>query len=87
AFRIGEKAADPMRMYLSDALTIGVNLAGLPAIAVPCGRDAAGLPIGLQLIGPPFGEEIVLRAARAFEAATDWRRLRPPEPTPRQAPA
>ncbi|MCC6848164.1 MAG: Asp-tRNA(Asn)/Glu-tRNA(Gln) amidotransferase subunit GatA [Deltaproteobacteria bacterium] len=86
AFRIGEKATDPLAMYLSDVLTIGVNLAGLPAIVAPCGRDASGLPIGLQIVGPPFGEEIVLRAARAFEAATDWHALRPPDVAGREAP-
>jgi aspartyl-tRNA(Asn)/glutamyl-tRNA(Gln) amidotransferase subunit A len=81
AFRIGEKAADPLQMYLSDIFTISVNLAGLPAISLPCGFDAAGMPIGLQVVGPPFGEEVVLRAARAYEDATDWQR-RPPEPAP-----
>jgi aspartyl-tRNA(Asn)/glutamyl-tRNA(Gln) amidotransferase subunit A len=78
AFRLGEKTADPLQMYLSDVFMISVNLAGLPSIVVPCGIDRAGLPIGLQIVGPPFGEEIVLRAARAFEAATEWHRLRPP---------
>ncbi|MBI3767893.1 MAG: Asp-tRNA(Asn)/Glu-tRNA(Gln) amidotransferase subunit GatA [Deltaproteobacteria bacterium] len=80
AFRLGEKVADPLQMYLSDIFTISVNLAGLPAISLPCGIDAAGLPIGLQIIGPPFGEELVLRAARAYEAATDWHTRRPPAP-------
>jgi aspartyl-tRNA(Asn)/glutamyl-tRNA(Gln) amidotransferase subunit A len=80
AFRLGEKTADPLQMYLTDIFTIPVNLAGLPAIVVPCGFDAAGMPIGLQLVGPPFGEEVVLRAARAYEEATAWHRRRPPEP-------
>jgi aspartyl-tRNA(Asn)/glutamyl-tRNA(Gln) amidotransferase subunit A len=66
-------------MYLSDVFTIPVNLAGLPGIVLPCGVDERGLPIGLQIVGPPFGEEIVLRAARAFERATEWHRLRPPD--------
>jgi len=80
AFRLGEKLADPLQMYLSDIFTISVNLAGLPAISLPCGFDAAGMPIGLQIVGPPFGEAAVLRAARAYEGATDWQRRRPPEP-------
>ena len=78
AFRLGEKS-DPLQMYLSDVFTIPVNLAGLPGIVLPCGVDEQGLPIGLQIVGPPFGEEIVLRAARAFERATEWHRLRPPD--------
>jgi len=64
-------------MYLSDIYTISVNLAGLPAISVPCGFSKAGLPIGMQLIGRPFEEETVLRAAHAYEQATDWRSRRP----------
>ena len=67
AFRLGEKMADPLQMYLSDIFTISVNLAGLPGMSVPCGFDREGLPIGLQLIGPAFGEEPMLRAADAFE--------------------
>jgi aspartyl-tRNA(Asn)/glutamyl-tRNA(Gln) amidotransferase subunit A len=67
AFALGEKMADPLQMYLSDIFTISVNLAGLPGISVPCGFDARGLPIGLQLIGQPFGEEAILRAGDAFE--------------------
>ena len=78
AFRLGEKLADPLQMYLSDIFTISVNLAGLPGIVVPCGVDDAGLPIGLQIVGPPFGEEVVLRTARAYEAATEWHTRRPP---------
>ncbi len=78
AFRLGEKLADPLQMYLSDIFTISINLAGLPGISLPCGVDAAGMPIGLQIVGRPFGEEVVLRAARAYEAATDWHMRRPP---------
>jgi aspartyl-tRNA(Asn)/glutamyl-tRNA(Gln) amidotransferase subunit A len=72
AFRIGERANDPWQMYLADVLTLTVSLAGVPGISVPCGFDAAGLPIGLQLIGPAFGENIVLSAAQAYQAATGW---------------
>jgi aspartyl-tRNA(Asn)/glutamyl-tRNA(Gln) amidotransferase subunit A len=72
AFRIGEKTDNPLEMYLMDAFTITLNLAGMCGISVPCGFDAAGLPIGLQLIGPHLGEERILRAAHAFEQATDW---------------
>jgi len=72
AFKIGEKINDPLQMYLSDIFTIPVNLAGTCAIALPAGFSTNGLPIGLQLIGKPFGEEAILRAAQAFEQATDW---------------
>jgi aspartyl-tRNA(Asn)/glutamyl-tRNA(Gln) amidotransferase subunit A len=70
AFKIGEKASDPLAMYLSDFYTIPVNLAGNTAVSVPSGLDpASGLPIGLQIIGPHFAEATVLRAAAAFEEA------------------
>jgi len=72
AFRIGEKVNDPLQMYLSDIFTIPVNLAGTCAMSVPAGFSGNGLPIGLQLIGKPFGEETILRAAHAFEQATEW---------------
>jgi aspartyl-tRNA(Asn)/glutamyl-tRNA(Gln) amidotransferase subunit A len=74
AFALGEKISDPLQMYLSDIFTISVNLAGLPGLSVPCGFDSQGLPIGLQLIGPPFGEEAILRAADAFERTGAVRR-------------
>ncbi|HEX9874998.1 MAG TPA: Asp-tRNA(Asn)/Glu-tRNA(Gln) amidotransferase subunit GatA [Deferrimonas sp.] len=74
AFRLGEKSGDPLQMYLSDIFTIPVNLAGTCAMSVPCGFSAAGLPIGLQLIGKPFGEADILRAGYAFEQATEWHR-------------
>lgn len=77
AFRLGEKVEDPLQMYLADVYTIPVNLAGLPAISVPCGF-ADGLPVGLQLIGRPFDEATVLRAAHCYEQATEWHRQRPP---------
>jgi aspartyl-tRNA(Asn)/glutamyl-tRNA(Gln) amidotransferase subunit A len=77
AFGLGEKATDPLTMYLSDIFTISVNLAGVPAISVPCGFTGTGLPIGLQFIGRHFDEGIILRAAYAFEQTTDWHRRRP----------
>ena len=69
AFRLGEKTADPVAMYLCDVLTLGANLAGLPGISVPCGRDGA-LPIGLQVLGPQWREDTVLRVARTYELAS-----------------
>ena len=72
AFRIGEKINDPLAMYLSDIFTIPANMAGIPAISVPCGFDRAGLPIGLQLMAKPFAEETLLRAAYAYEQNTPW---------------
>jgi aspartyl-tRNA(Asn)/glutamyl-tRNA(Gln) amidotransferase subunit A len=77
AFRLGEKVSDPLTMYLSDIFTISANLAGIPGISVPCGFSASGLPIGLQLMGPPLGEATLLQAAYAFEQATDWHRRKP----------
>jgi aspartyl-tRNA(Asn)/glutamyl-tRNA(Gln) amidotransferase subunit A len=72
AFKLGEKSRDPLQMYLSDIFTISVNLAGLPAIVVPCGMTTAKLPVGLQVIGRSFEEEKVLRAAHAYEQSTKW---------------
>lgn len=77
AWRVGEKS-DPVEEYLADVFTIGVNLAGLPAIAHPCGFDGAGLPIGAQLIAPHFGEAKLLAAVHAYQNATDWHRALPP---------
>ena len=77
AFRLGEKSEDPLQMYLSDIYTISVNLAGLPAISVPCGFSKAGLPIGMQLIGRAFEEETLLRAANAYEQSTQWHLKKP----------
>jgi aspartyl-tRNA(Asn)/glutamyl-tRNA(Gln) amidotransferase subunit A len=71
AFRLGEKMDDPVQMYLNDIYTIGVNLAGLPGVSVPCGFSD-GLPVGLQLIGPAFGEEAVLNFAHRYQQQTDW---------------
>ena len=77
AFHIGEKIDDPLQMYLSDVFTLSMNLAGICGLSMPCGFSD-GLPIGLQLIGPAFGEERVLRLAYAYEQATDWHTRRPP---------
>ncbi len=72
AFRIGEKTDDPLQMYLSDVFTLAASLAGISGAVVPCGFDTQGLPIGLQIIGPALGEEVVLRAAHAYQQSTDW---------------
>jgi len=69
AFRLGEKTADPLQMYLGDVYTVAVNLAGLPALVVPCGLDSDGMPIGVQLIGKPFSEKKLLQAGQAIEQA------------------
>lgn len=79
AFKIGEMINDPLKMYLQDIYTISANLAGLPGISIPAGMSQSGLPIGLQLSGPPFEEDRLLRAARMFERETNWHRNRPPE--------
>jgi len=74
---LGERTADPLTMYLADIYTISVNLAGLPGIAIPAGLSDAGLPIGMQLVGPVFSEDLLLRAARMFETASGITRLTP----------
>jgi aspartyl-tRNA(Asn)/glutamyl-tRNA(Gln) amidotransferase subunit A len=79
AFRFGAKTADPVAMYLSDACTLPVNMAGLPGVSIPCGLSG-GLPVGLQLIGPAWSELMLFRAARAYEGLTathEWRALAP----------
>jgi aspartyl-tRNA(Asn)/glutamyl-tRNA(Gln) amidotransferase subunit A len=76
AFKIGEKIDDPLAMYLSDIYTISGNLTGIAGISVPCGFTKAGLPIGLQIVAPPFAEEKLLRIARMHERATEWHRKR-----------
>ncbi len=78
AFRFGERSGDPLKMYLSDVLTISTNLAGLPGMSVPCGFDSKGLPVGLQLIGRPLDEATLLKVAAAFEDATDHTAHLPP---------
>jgi aspartyl-tRNA(Asn)/glutamyl-tRNA(Gln) amidotransferase subunit A len=77
AFRVGERTADPLAMYLSDIYTISANLAGLPGISIPCGFTKSNLPIGLQILAPPFEEEKLLRVARMYERETDWHTRRP----------
>ncbi len=77
ACQIGERVDDPLQMYLMDVFTIPASLAGLPCLSLPCGHDAAGLPIGLQLIGPPLEEARILRAAHAYEQSTGHHQRRP----------
>ncbi len=72
AFRLGEKTADPLQMYLSDIFTISANLAGVPALSLPCGLAGKGLPVGLQFLGKPFEEEKLFQLGHAFEQATGW---------------
>ncbi len=80
AYRLGEKLADPLSMYLGDLYTVGANLAGLPAISVPCGFDGDGLPIGFQLHAPPFEEARLLQAAHQYQSVTAWHTRRPTLP-------
>jgi aspartyl-tRNA(Asn)/glutamyl-tRNA(Gln) amidotransferase subunit A len=75
-FKLGEKLEDPMQMYLSDVCTLPINIAGIPAISIPAGFDD-NLPIGMQIMGKPFSEEILLRIAFAYEQATDWHKRKP----------
>jgi len=77
AFNIGEKSADPLSMYLSDIYTISVNLAGIPAISLPCGLTKSGLPVGLQILAKPFAEETIFRASYAYEQSTEWHKIKP----------
>ncbi len=72
AFKLGEKLADPLSMYLDDLMTIPVNMAGLPGLSLPCGMDSKGMPIGLQIIGNVLREDQVFQAAHAYEQATQW---------------
>ena len=81
AFALGERTEDPVQMYLSDVFTVGANLAGLPAVSVPCGLTRARLPIGLQFTGRAMEDATVLRVADGYERATTWSKERPPELT------
>jgi aspartyl-tRNA(Asn)/glutamyl-tRNA(Gln) amidotransferase subunit A len=78
AFKLGEKIADPLSMYLQDIFTLPVSLAGVPAISTPCGLSGDGLPIGLQLCAPAFEEKRLVRISHAFEQALGWEQIRPP---------
>ena len=77
AFKLGEKTADPLTMYLADVYTISANLAGVPGLTVPAGLSASGLPVGMQIIGPPLSEETLFRAGRMYETASGVTRLAP----------
>jgi aspartyl-tRNA(Asn)/glutamyl-tRNA(Gln) amidotransferase subunit A len=77
AFKAGEKTADPLSMYLSDLMTIPVNLAGLPAISIPCGFDDCGMPIGLQLLSNVLREDLLLQVAHVYEQSTTWHQRSP----------
>jgi len=77
AFKIGEKIDDPLQMYLSDVYTIAANLAGVPAISIPCGFDSKNLPVGLQILTPAFTEEKLLRIARMYEKQNQWHLKKP----------
>ncbi|MFH1360122.1 MAG: Asp-tRNA(Asn)/Glu-tRNA(Gln) amidotransferase subunit GatA [Candidatus Omnitrophota bacterium] len=77
AFKIGERKDDPLAMYLSDVYTISANLAGIPAISIPCGFSKEGLPIGLQMMTKPFDEEMMFRLAHAYEQKTPWHKQKP----------
>ena len=80
AFRLGERLDDPLQMYLADIFTIPMNLAGVPALSVPCGLTTSRLPIGLQIAAPPFREDVLLQVGAAFEAVTDYHTLEPGGP-------
>jgi len=77
AFKIGEKSSDPLKMYLSDIYTISANLAGIPALSMPCGFTKCGLPVGLQLLGKAFDEKMILRIAHAYEQSEGWCKIKP----------
>ncbi|MCX5707005.1 MAG: Asp-tRNA(Asn)/Glu-tRNA(Gln) amidotransferase subunit GatA, partial [Candidatus Omnitrophica bacterium] len=77
AFKIGEKVEDPLKMYLSDIYTISANLAGIPAVSIPCGFTKKGLPVGLQILAKHFDEEMLFRIAYTFEQNTEWHKLKP----------
>ena len=77
AFKLGSHTGDPLAMYLEDVFTLPINLAGVPGLALPVGFDSNGLPVGIQLLGPHFREEILFRAAHAYQGVTDWHKISP----------
>jgi aspartyl-tRNA(Asn)/glutamyl-tRNA(Gln) amidotransferase subunit A len=77
AFRLGEKSADPLQMYLADVFTVPASLAGIPGLSIPCGH-VSGLPVGLQLLGRPFDERTLFRVGHAYQQATPHHRKAPP---------
>jgi aspartyl-tRNA(Asn)/glutamyl-tRNA(Gln) amidotransferase subunit A len=77
AYKLGENISDPLKMYMGDIFTVSANLAGLPAVSLPCGFDGKGLPVGFQLIGPAFSEPKLVNAARVYQRATDYHTKRP----------
>lgn len=77
SFKVGEKANNPLAMYLADALTIPASAAGIPGVSLPCGFTKSGLPVGLQILGPMWSEALILQAGFAFEQATDWHKVHP----------
>ena len=77
AWPLGERVNDPLKMYLSDVFTVTVNLAGLPGLSLPCGFSSAGLPLGLQLIGPALEESRLLAVGHAYQRETDWHEAAP----------
>ena len=79
AFKIGERIQDPLQLYLVDVFTVSANLAGLPAVSIPCGLTPENLPVGLQLTGRPFDEATLLRVADAYERQTEWWKKQPTE--------
>lgn len=83
AFKIGQNTADPVKMYLEDIFTVSINIAGVPALALPCGFSKSGLPVGMQIIGPQFGEEQLLKVGAAYQHVTDWHKRKSTKiPTP-----
>ena len=77
AFKIGDNVDDPLTMYLSDIFTLSANLAGIPGMSVPCGFSSEGLPVGLQIMGSHFNEEMLLKVAYGLEQATEFHKKKP----------
>lgn len=77
AFKIGDNTADPVKMYLEDVFTVTINIAGVPSLALPCGFSKTGLPLGMQIIGPQFGEATLLKVGAVFQKETEWHRKKP----------